>query len=128
MYNSYDCEQINMERQRLTNRLTELEVKQDKLYKSDLALGLIGILFIVMIPTLIDFLNFVKSFQITFFCIGVGLISFLIGKDNREKILKEYSNHLDVIFYKISECEIGNLNLSDILKYPVAHTSFGRLN
>ena len=45
LYNSYDCEQINMERQRLTNRLTELEVKQDKLYKSDLALGLIGILF-----------------------------------------------------------------------------------
>jgi hypothetical protein len=45
MYNSYDCEQINMERQRLTNRLTELELKQNELYKSDLALGLIGILF-----------------------------------------------------------------------------------
>jgi glutamate-1-semialdehyde 2,1-aminomutase len=51
-----------------------------------------------------------------------------ISISHNEKILKEYSNHLDEIFYKISECEIGNLNLSDILKYPVAHTSFGRLN
>ena len=51
-----------------------------------------------------------------------------ISTSHNEKILKEYSNHLDEIFYKISECEIGNLNLSDILKYPVAHTSFGRLN
>ena len=47
---------------------------------------------------------------------------------HNEKVFNKYSNYLDEIFYKISECEIGNLNLSDILKYPVAHTSFGRLN
>ena len=47
---------------------------------------------------------------------------------HNEKILKKYSEHLDEIFYKISECEKGNLRISDILKYPVSYTSFGRLN
>ena len=45
MYTSYDCEQINMERQRLSNRQSELETGQDKIYKSDIAIGLIGIFF-----------------------------------------------------------------------------------
>ena len=44
MYNSYDCEQVNMERQRLSNRQSELETGQDKIYKSDIAVGLLGIL------------------------------------------------------------------------------------
>ena len=43
-------------------------------------------------------------------------------------ILKKYSDHLDEIFYKISECEKGNLNIFDILKYPISHSSFGRMN
>ena len=47
---------------------------------------------------------------------------------HNEKIFKRYSERLDEIFYKISECEKGNLNISNILKYPVAHTFFGRLN
>jgi len=47
---------------------------------------------------------------------------------HNEKILKKYSEHLDEIFYAISECEKGNLNISDILKYPVSHSQFGRLN
>ena len=46
MYNSYDCEQINMERQRLTNRTSELEVRQNEIYKSDMALGIIGVFFL----------------------------------------------------------------------------------
>jgi len=45
-----------------------------------------------------------------------------------EKILRRYSSHLDEIFYKISECEKGNLNIFDILKYPVSFSPFGRLN
>ncbi len=45
-----------------------------------------------------------------------------------EKILSRYSSHLDEIFYKISECEKGNLNIFDILKYPVSFSPFGRLN
>ena len=32
MYNSYDCEQVNMERQRLSNRQSELETGQDKAF------------------------------------------------------------------------------------------------
>ena len=46
MYNSYDCDQINMERQRLTNRKSELEVAQNNIYKNDMALGIIGVFFL----------------------------------------------------------------------------------
>ena len=47
---------------------------------------------------------------------------------HNEKIFKKYSNYLDKIFYKIAECEKGNLNISNILKYPVSHIPFTRLN
>ena len=47
---------------------------------------------------------------------------------HNEKILKKYAKLLDKIFYKIRQCEKGNLKISDILKFPVSHTSFGRLN
>ena len=47
---------------------------------------------------------------------------------HNEKIFRKYSSHLDEIFYKISECEKGNLNIYNILKYPVSHSLFGRLN
>ena len=56
-----------------------------------------------------------------------GNVVFLSTSHN-EKILKKYSEHLDEIFYKISECEKGNLNIYNILKYPVSHSLFGRLN
>ena len=51
-----------------------------------------------------------------------------LSTSHNEKILKKYSQHLDEIFYKISECEKGNLNISNILKYPISHSPFGRLN
>ena len=47
---------------------------------------------------------------------------------HNEKILKKYSELLDEIIYKISECEKGNLDILNLLKYPVSHTTFGRLN
>ena len=47
---------------------------------------------------------------------------------HNERIFKKYSEHLDEIFYKISKCEKGNLKISNILKYPISHTPFGRLN
>ncbi len=47
---------------------------------------------------------------------------------HNEKILDKYFNYLDEIFYKISECEKGNLNITDLLKYPVSHFPFKRLN
>ena len=51
-----------------------------------------------------------------------------LSTSHNDKILKSYSNHLDEIFYKISECEKGNLNILDILNYPISHSTFGRLN
>ena len=51
-----------------------------------------------------------------------------LSTSHNEKILKKYSDHLDEIFYKISKCEMGNLEIKNILKYPVSHTFFGRLN
>ena len=51
-----------------------------------------------------------------------------LSTSHNEKILKKYSEHLDEIFYKISECEKGNLDILNLLKYPVSHTTFGRLN
>ena len=47
---------------------------------------------------------------------------------HNEKIFSKYLDHLDEIFYKISECEKGNLNILDILKHPVSHKFFKRLN
>jgi glutamate-1-semialdehyde 2,1-aminomutase len=47
---------------------------------------------------------------------------------HNEKIIKNYAEKLDEIFYKISECEKGNLNISNLLKYPVSQTPFERLN
>jgi len=52
--------------------------------------GLIGIMFIVMVPFVIDFINYVESFQVTFFHIVVVMLTFLIGRDNQKKILKSY--------------------------------------
>jgi len=47
---------------------------------------------------------------------------------HNEKIFKKYANHLDEIFYKISQCEKGNLQILDILKHPISHIPFKRLN
>ena len=51
-----------------------------------------------------------------------------LSTSHNEKILKEYSEYLDEIFYKISECEKENLNISNILKYPISYIPFSRLN
>ena len=51
-----------------------------------------------------------------------------LSTSHNEKILKTYATHLDEIFYKISECGKGNLNILDILNYPISRSTFGRLN
>tara|TARA_B110000438_G_C15813468_1_gene650810 strand:- start:571 stop:1911 length:1341 start_codon:yes stop_codon:yes gene_type:complete len=51
-----------------------------------------------------------------------------LSTSHNEKILKKYSEHLDEIFYKISKCESGNLNISNILNYPISYITFKRLN
>ena len=51
-----------------------------------------------------------------------------LSTSHDEKILKKYSENLDEIFYKISECEKGNLNILNILQHPISFIPFGRLN
>jgi glutamate-1-semialdehyde 2,1-aminomutase len=51
-----------------------------------------------------------------------------LSTSHNEKILKKYSNYLDEIFYKISECEKGNISILDILIYPISQIPFSRLN
>ena len=51
-----------------------------------------------------------------------------LSTSHNEKILKKYSELLDEIFYKISKCEKGDLNISNILNHPVSHIPFTRLN
>ena len=47
---------------------------------------------------------------------------------HNERILKKYSENLDEIFYKISECEKENMNIWEELHYPVSNIPFQRLN
>ena len=47
---------------------------------------------------------------------------------HNQKILDRYANNLDEIFHKISECEKDKLNINEILKYPISHVPFSRLN
>lgn len=47
---------------------------------------------------------------------------------HNERILKKNSENLDEIFYKISECEKGNINIWDALHSPVSNIPFQRLN
>ncbi len=47
---------------------------------------------------------------------------------HNKKILRTYLNILDEIFYTISNCERGKINIQDILNHPVSHIPFSRLN
>ncbi len=44
------------------------------------------------------------------------------------KILKKYEEILDEIFFEISLCEKGDLNIDYLLNYPVSTLPFGRVN
>ena len=45
-----------------------------------------------------------------------------------DKVIKRYIEKLDEIFSKISECENDKLNIDSLLKHPLCHTGFKRLN
>ena len=45
-----------------------------------------------------------------------------------QKILKKYEKILDKIFYNISLCERGKLSVHEVLRYPISHLPFERLN
>jgi hypothetical protein len=61
--------------------------------KSKITLSaLIGLSFVSMVPFFIDFINYVKSFQIIFFHITIITLTFMLGIKNREKIFSAYLN------------------------------------
>ncbi len=45
-----------------------------------------------------------------------------------DKIIKRYIDNLSDVFYKISQCEKGNLDIFSLLNGPVCHSGFNRLN
>ncbi len=53
---------------------------------------------------------------------------FYASTAHSEKILNTYISDLDDVFYKISECEKGNMRIKDLLEVPVVHSGFNRLN
>ena len=60
--------------------------------------------------------------------IGIGYIGSYLLKQFKGQIDLKLFVDADEIFYKISECEKRNLNISEILKYPIFHIPFKRLN
>ena len=53
---------------------------------------------------------------------------FYASTAHNEEIINTYINDLEDVFYKISECEKGNMRIKDLLKGPVVHKGFNRLN
>lgn len=48
--------------------------------------------------------------------------------DHNDKILSQYFENLDEIFYEIHQCETGQLQINSLLEGPVCHSGFKRLN
>lgn len=51
-----------------------------------------------------------------------------LSTSHNEDIFKKYEKVLDKIFYDISLCEKGIFSINNLLKYPVSHLPFERLN
>ncbi|WP_199287748.1 aminotransferase class III-fold pyridoxal phosphate-dependent enzyme [Pseudotamlana carrageenivorans] len=47
---------------------------------------------------------------------------------HKDKNIEEYFDALDGVYKTISECEVGNKNIHDLLEGPVCHSGFKRLN
>ena len=47
---------------------------------------------------------------------------------HNDKIIEKYFNVLDSIYKTISDCENEKLNIKDLLKGPICHSGFQRLN
>ena len=43
-------------------------------------------------------------------------------------IIEKYIDELDEVYFKISNCEKGKLNIDDLLEGPICHSGFQRLN
>ena len=54
--------------------------------------------------------------------------NFYASTAHNSENLNLYFNALDNVYYKISECEKGNIRIEDLLKGPICHSGFNRLN
>lgn len=59
--------------------------------------SIIGLLFFMVIPFLIDLINAIESFQIVFFYFAVITISFLIKEEDRIDIFRSYLNLIAIL-------------------------------
>ncbi len=124
-----------MEKEKSWNKITELGNRLIKIWKKlsikhNLKIKISGL------PSLAKFTfnssntqaykTFITQEMLKFNFLAANSVYLSIS--HNEKILKKYSECLDEIFYKISECEKGNLNIFNILQHPVAFTKFSRLN
>jgi glutamate-1-semialdehyde aminotransferase len=58
----------------------------------------------------------------------LGSTSFYASIAHNDEIMKKYFEVFDEIFFQISKCINGEILINDILKYPVSHSGFKRLN
>ena len=58
----------------------------------------------------------------------LGANSSYLSIHHNDKIIENYTKHLDEIFFKIYECEKQKLSIDDLLKTQICHTGFERLN
>ena len=58
----------------------------------------------------------------------LGANTTYVSISHNDKVLKRYFETLNQIFYKLKECEKGNLEIDEILKSELCHTGFKRLN
>jgi len=124
-----------MERDKTWIRITNLGNKLIKIWKkialrNNLKIKIFGL------PTLAKFSIESTNFQayktfITQEMLKKGFLAangVYISYSHNEKILKKYEEVLDEIFFNISKCERKELNIDDILNFPVSRVPFGRLN
>ena len=58
----------------------------------------------------------------------LGSTSFYSSIAHTDEIMKDYFEVFDEIFFQISKCINGEMAIKDLLKYPVSHSGFKRLN
>ena len=124
-----------MEREKTWIRINNLGKNLIKIWKkialkNNLKIKILGL------PTLAKFTIESSNFQayktfITQEMLKKGFLAangVYISYSHNEKILQRYEEVLDEIFYNISKCEKKELNINDILNFPISHLPFARLN
>ena len=48
--------------------------------------------------------------------------------NHTDNLIEKYFNELEIVFKLISDCELGNCEVKDLLDGPICHAGFERLN